>query len=240
MTNPDFSGRFVGVLGGMGPLAGATFMVRLALLTPAIIDQDHIPAILWNDPRVPGRPAAYLHQGEDPFPWMMNGIHHLKAAGAKAIAIPCNTAHLWFNELNEQAGVPVLHIVDAVIADLQKHGIHNGRVGLMATATTLEFELYQTLLTAQGYECIIPEPSEINNYCTTSIELVKKNLLVEAQTAMAPGVTALHQRGAQAVILGCTELPLALPHAQRSQWGIPIIDSIDALAYAVIKWYANA
>lgn len=240
MTNSDFKGRFIGVLGGMGPLAGATFMVRLALLTPATIDQDHIPAILWNDPRVPGRPAAYLHQGEDPFPWMMNGIRHLEASGAKAIAVPCNTAHLWFNALREQARVPIFHIVDAVITDLQRQGIYKGRVGLMATATTLEFKLYQTLLEAQGYECIIPDATEVNSYCTTSIELVKKNLLTDAQSVITPGVTALHRRGAQAVILGCTELPLALPHAQRSQWGIPIIDSIDALAHTAIDWYASA
>lgn len=64
----QFAGRFLGVLGGMGPLAGATFVNRLVLLTPATSDQHHIPAILWNDPRVPGRPAAFLHQGEDPLP----------------------------------------------------------------------------------------------------------------------------------------------------------------------------
>lgn len=239
MTNFDYSGRFLGILGGMGPLAGATFMTRLTLLTPALVDQDHIPAILWSDPRIPGRPAAYLKQGEDPLPWMINGIQHLEAAGAKAIVIPCNTAHLWFDDLRAQASVPILHIVHAVIENLRQQGVHGGLVGLLATSVTLEFQLYQPLLAANGYDCIVLEPSEIADYCTLPIELVKQNRLADAQQALIPGVAALCERGAQAVILGCTELPLALPHSKREQWGVPIVDSIDALALAAIRWHGK-
>lgn len=239
MTKRDFNGRFLGVLGGMGPLAGATFMTRLTLLTPALVDQDHIPAILWNDPRVPGRPAAYLHGGEDPFPWMLNGIRHLETAGAKAIVIPCNTAHLWFEQLSGQARVPILHIVEAVVDDLQNSGVANGRVGLMATAATLQSGLYQTLLKAQGYECIVPDAEQVAKYCTTSIELVKRNRLDDAFRVLSPGVSALCERDVQAVVLGCTELPLALPLAQREQWGVPVVDSIDALARAAIRWHGD-
>lgn len=240
-NNPptDFDGRFLGVLGGMGPLAGATFLSRLTLLTPARADQDHIPTILWSDPRVPGRPAAYLHQGDDPLPWMLNGIQHLEAAGAKTIAIPCNTAHLWHHDLQRQTNTPILHIVDAAIENLHRSGIHQGVVGLMATAVTVQSELYQSRLHTQGYDCLVLQATELADYCTAPIELIKMNRLDDASQAIAAGVSALHGRGANAVILGCTELPLALPYTLRSQWGIPVIDSIDALAMAAIHWYTS-
>ena len=240
MESADFSGRFLWVLGGMGPLAGATFMTRLTLLTPAVIDQEHMPAILWSDPRVPGRPAAYANQGEDPLPWMLNGINHLEAAGAQCIVIPCNTAHLWFDALVQQARVPILHIVDAVINNLRQQGVYDGPVGLLATAVTVEFQLYQPLLEAQGYECVLLKPSEMADYCTVPIELVKRNQIEAAYQALAPGIRLLCERGgAQAVILGCTELPLALAQPLRGQWGVPIVDSIDALALAAIQWWSD-
>lgn len=235
----DFKGHFLGILGGMGPLAGASFLSRLTLLTPARVDQDHIPTILWSDPRVPGRPAAYLHQGDDPLPWMLNGVRHLEAAGARCIAIPCNTAHLWYPDLQRHTDIPILHIVDAVIENLHRAGVREGVVGIMATAVTLQFELYQSRLRDHGYECIILQPGEHADYCTAPIELIKRNQPDDANAAIAAGVSALHRRGANAVILGCTELPLGLPHVQRSQWSIPVIDSIDALALAAIAWYAS-
>ena len=80
--------RVLGVLGGMGPLASAQFMLRLTLLTPADRDQDHIPAVLWSDPRVPNRVAARLTGGEDPLPALLRGVRGLEAAGCSAIPAP--------------------------------------------------------------------------------------------------------------------------------------------------------
>src|SRR5579875_1708753 len=97
MNPSPFGGKILGVLGGMGPLASAHFMARLTLLTPATRDQDHIPAVLWSDPRVPDRNAARLGTGADPLPVLLRGLAGLRAAGAGAIAIPCNTAHGWYD-----------------------------------------------------------------------------------------------------------------------------------------------
>src|SRR5580658_3430472 len=95
------SDKRLGVLGGMGPLASAQFMLRLTLLTPAERDQDHIPAVLWSDPRVPDRTAAMQGAGEDPLPWLLRGIAALRQAGCGAIAIPCNTAHGWYDPMQQ-------------------------------------------------------------------------------------------------------------------------------------------
>src|SRR5271163_2765301 len=98
--------RVLGVLGGMGPLASAQFMLRLTLLTPAERDQDHVPAVLWSDPRVPSRTQSTFTAAQDPLPWLLRGVAGLRHAGCGAIAIPCNTAHRWHAEMLTEAGCP--------------------------------------------------------------------------------------------------------------------------------------
>ena len=233
----SFDGPIAGVLGGMGPLAGAAFMTRLTMLTDAAVDQDHIPAVLWNDPRVPDRTQARLHGGADPLPWMQNGIAKLEQAGAKIIAIPCNTAHLWYQELVASAHVPVLHIIESVADDLDRRGLAPGPIGLMGTPATLKLGLYQQHLEARGYQTLVPTEAEIAEFCVPAIELVKANRVAEAFEPAAACIARLQARGARAVALGCTELPLAVPHERRAALGIPLTDSIDALALAVIDWF---
>lgn len=236
-NDKQFGGRFLGVLGGMGPMAGATFMQRLVALTQADSDQQHVPAILWNDPRVPGRTAGYTGHGPDPLPWMQHGANGLVRAGALALAIPCNTAHVWYEQLTASVQVPVLHIVQAVIDDLRRQGITGGRVGVLATGTTLRLGLYQSALQAQGYAAVVPPDDIIMGDCSVSIRLVKENRLADAVAPALACIDFLRTQQVDAVVLGCTELPLALPHALRAKMGVAITDSIDALALASIAWY---
>lgn len=237
MANP-FEGRFLGVLGGMGPMASAVFVQRLTALTPVETDQQHVPVILWSDPRVPDRPAARAGSGADPLSWMQNGARHLVDAGARAIVIPCNTAHLWYDQIAAGAApVPVLHIVSAAVADLRRQGVQTGRIGVLGTATTLGLGLYQRELERHGYTALVPDGDDIARYCTEPIRLVKINRLADALAPAAAGVASLRRRGADAVVLGCTELPLALPLSARDALGVVVSDSIDALALAALDWY---
>lgn len=223
----------LGVLGGMGPLAGATFAGRVVALTPAARDQDHIPLILCNDPRVPDRSAARLGQGEDPLAAMVRGVRVLERAGATLIAIPCNTAHLWYDQLAAATALPVLHIIDSVCDDLERLGAGGSRVGLMGTAATLQLGLYRDPLRRRGFQVLETEPEEVR-LCTEAIEAVKANASDQAFAPAAACIRRLVERGAQAVVLGCTELPLAVPHARRGSFGAVLTDSIDALARTAI------
>ena len=157
----DAKEKMLGVLGGMGPLASAQFMLRLTLLTPATRDQEHIPTVLWSDPRVPDRTVGKLSGGADPLPWLLRGIAGLQHAGCGAIAIPCNTAHGWFDEMQAAARVPILHIVDAAAADLHRMRIKPGMIGVMGTQATLTMRLYQDRLGALGWDCIVPSEQEM-------------------------------------------------------------------------------
>jgi len=226
--------RMLGVLGGMGPLASAEFMRRLTLLTPAVRDQDHVPAVLVSDPRVPDRTAARLAGGEDPLPALLRGIRILEAAGCGAIAIPCNTAHGWFEAMQEATRLPILHIVDAAAQELARQGIHDGTIGVMGTAGTLAMGLYQERLGARGYRCITPDEQEMARWVTPAIAQVKANDEAGAYAPLAEAARALHARGARAVVLGCTEIPLGIAAGPALE--CPVVDSIAALARVAIGW----
>ncbi len=227
--------RILGVLGGMGPLASAHFMVRLTLLTPGVDrDQDHIPAVLWSDPRVPDRTAARLAGGEDPLPALLRGLRGLEAAGCGAVAIPCNTAHGWFDAMRAATRLPILHIVDAAAAELARLGVPAGPVGVMGTEGTLAMRLHQDRMEGVGYECLTPDPGTMARLVTPAIALVKANRVAEAYAPLAEAARGLVARGARAVVLGCTEIPLGI--AAGPPLPVPAADSIDALARAAIAW----
>jgi len=228
--------KILGVLGGMGPLASAHFMLRLTLLTPVDCDQDHIPAVLWSDPRVPDRGAARFGSGPDPLPWLLRGINALNQAGCGAIAIPCNTAHGWFQPMAESTGLPILHIVDAAAAELRRIGVTGGLIGLMGTEATLAMRLYQDRLGARGWAIIEPEPGQMRRLVTPAIAAVKANRVSEAYAPLAEVVNSLASRGALAVVLGCTEIPLGIQAGPGDGLRVPVVDTIDALARAAIGW----
>jgi aspartate racemase len=228
--------KILGVLGGMGPLASAHFMLRLTLLTPANRDQDHIPAILWSDPRVPDRIAALNGTGPDVLPALMRGVNGLVAAGCGAIAIPCNTAHAWYEPMARGADIPILHIVDAAAADLRRTGIGPGRIGLMATAATLEMRLYQDRLGAQGWTVIEPDRDQMEHLVKPAIAAVKANRVAQAYEPLVEVVNSLAAQGAAAVVLGCTEIPLGIQAGAADALRVPVIDTVDSLARAAIAW----
>ena len=153
-VNSFSQGCYLGVLAAWAPWPAP--LSRLAALTPADVDQQHIPTLLRNDPRIPDRSSAYMAGGENPLPYMVEGVRFLERAGAQLIAIPCNTAHLWYDQIAAATRLPVLHIIEAVIDDLRRLGLPKG-IGLMGTAATLKLGLYQRHLEAQGYECLVPD-----------------------------------------------------------------------------------
>ena len=226
--------KILGVLGGMGPLASAQFMVRLTLLTQADRDQDHIPTVLWSDPRVPDRTAARLGSGPDPLPALLKGLRGLEAAGCGAVAIPCNTAHGWYPAMQAATGLPILHIVDAAAAELVRLGVTGKPVGIMGTAATLAMQLYQEGLGSRGWPCLIPDAADMADLVTPAIALVKANRVSEAYAPLAEAARRLVARGAQAVVLGCTEIPLGI--AAGPALPCPVADTIDALVRSAIGW----
>ena len=225
----------IGVLGGMGPAATVDFLAKLIRLTPAYRDQDHVPLMVVSDPRVPGRVGPIMEgSGPSPLDALRRGIRTLEQAGAACIAIPCHTAHFWYDQMVASTSVPILHIVDAVLADLARHGAAHGPVGLLATAATLKAGFYQERLGAAGYACTVPAADVMATCILPAIALVKQDRAGDAAPLLCRAVDHLRMRGARTILLACTELPLALAAASDPP---PCLDATEALARACIAWH---
>jgi aspartate racemase len=223
----------LGILGGMGPAASAEYITRLIAQTSASCDQEHIPFVLWNEPRTPDRSTSMRNGDDKPLPYLLQGIQVLKAVGCNLIVIPCNTAHFWYDELIKLK-VPIVHIVDSVALALCDAEV-TGTIGIMGTQATIELGLYQDRLT--DWNCIVPSQDEMDNIVQPAIDLVKAGDLVTSHTMLMSVVDSLISRGAQAVVLGCTEIPLAI--RENNYNGIPLINSIDSLVKVALKEFSK-
>jgi aspartate racemase len=238
-TSPHSKRPLIGILGGMGPLAGVDFAQKLIAVSATTLnvkrDQDQTPFILWSVPQIADRTKAVLDPtAPDPFSAMAAGIRGLANAGADVIVVVCNTAHHWHARLSECSLVPILHIADSAISAMEKlPGIE--RVGILGGPGTLQREIYQGRLREKGYACLIPTPEEVDTLLMRSIMLVKQGRIDESVPLADEVFARLTARGAQAIILACTELPLifARPNARRV---IPTVDPNEALAIAAVQW----
>ena len=222
----------LGILGGMGPAASAEFVTRLIKQTPATCDQEHMPFVLWNDPRIPDRSTSMRAGNDDPLPWLQAGISGLKAAGCDCVVIPCNSAHFWYDELCK-LDIPIIHIVDSIADELRELDLDNTTIGVMGTQGTIEYGIYQYKLERQGWKCLVPDRSEMEFFVQPAIDLIKAGKISESQFLLMKVIHSLINRGARAIVLGCTELPLSI--AITSEEGIPIVNSIDSLVGAAIR-----
>lgn len=226
----------LGVLGGMGPLATVDFLKKLVQLTPAKSDQDHLPVVVSLEPQIPPRtPAIVDPAAPSPLPALLARRDFLVAAGAQAIAMPCNTAHYWHKDLTAGLDIPFLHIVDATTAALGRRGFGAGVIGLIGTRATLESRLYQGPLGEKGFRCILPDAAVNAELVFPGIKLVKEYRLDAAGLLFRRAVEGLLAKGAATVVLACTEVPAALDMADP--WlARHCVDANEALAQACVDW----
>jgi aspartate racemase len=220
----------LGVIGGMGPLATADFFHKLIAATAAACDEDNIPTLIHSVPQLPSRPAAILRGGTSPLPALIAARDCLLVAGATMLAMPCNTAHHWYDDLARGIDVPFPHIADAVAAELPAHA---GRIGIIATAATLASRIYETRLRAD-IEWLSPDPETYRRVVQPAIDAVKGNAAADGGRQIEPVIAALLERGASSVVLACTELPVALD-AIESLLRERCVDSTAALARTCVR-----
>ncbi len=222
----------VGVLGGMGPLATIDFLRKMVEATPAATDQEHIPTVVSSIPQVPDRTEAFRGAGASPLAAMIASGRRLADAGAGLVVMPCNTAHLWFDELQRELGLPMLHLVDAAIEDAAATTTGAPRVGLLATDATLASGLYMNRR-ASPVHWLLPTASEMLELVMPGISFVKGGELQRARELLHAAAQRLHQRGAHALVLGCTEIPLVLDAGNSP---LPVIDATASLARRAVAW----
>jgi aspartate racemase len=222
------------VLGGMGPLATADFLAKIVNATSATRDQDHIPMVVWSVPQIPDRVPAIIGDGPSPLPAMLEGVRALKGAGAEALAIACNTAHYWHQQLRDQGGLPILHIADAAITAARQRAPGARVLGLLATDGTIAAGFYQQRFSEDGGGVVLP-PAADQALLRRAIDQVKSGALAVAAATAEPVARRLLTSGADLLIVGCTELPIALARA-KADLRPHLIDATAALAAACVAW----
>lgn len=220
--------RLIGILGGMGPAATVDLQAKIIALTPALRDQDHVPVVVWNVPQIPERPSAILQGTASPLPAMLAGARRLEEAGATAIAMPCNTAHHWAEDIQATLRIPLLHIADAVLDALPPNP---GPIALLATRATIHSGFYQRRFASHGVEARIPDDATLARLFD-AIRLVKAGRAEDARSGFLAIAREQLDRGAAHLLLACTELPLLSP---RTAIEAQCIDPTAALARTCIS-----
>lgn len=220
----------LGVLGGLGPASSAYLYELITARTKADTDQEHINMIISSHATTPDRTAFITGASEEsPLPMMISDAKRLEEYGAEAVVIACNTAHYFIEEVRRALSVPVPSIISETSAFAKHCGYR--RVGIMATPGTVASKAYQNALDALGVEWVLPDGERQKELTSLIYDVVKagRELKPERFYAIA---SHLEDEGAEAHILGCTELSVInsrLPHEAR------FLDSTEVLAYTAIK-----
>lgn len=226
----------VGIIGGMGPAAGLYFAQKLiALNTFAKKDADHVPFILYSDPRIPSRVDSFLNQTASPVPLLAASLQKLESLGADFGVMVCNTAHIYFDEIASQVSMPLINMVENVAKHVSGLKLKSSEVGLLATTATVKSGLYSRYFNGSGIEIVVPSDEEQKLVSSAIFESefgIKATGMATSNTArliLAEVADRLRDRtGTQHLILGCTELSFAIPTAAWKNF--QVIDPVKVLA----------
>ncbi|KGM13218.1 cysteate racemase [Cellulomonas bogoriensis] len=223
----------VGVIGGVGPLATAYFMDKVVRLTRAERDQDHVDMVVLNHATIPDRTAFILGDSDqDPGPVMARDAERLEAFGVSFIVVPCNTAHFFTRRIVAAVQVPVLSIVAETVAEARSRLTDLTAVGVLATTGTVHARVYQDELERSGLTCLVPDEDDQAVMMEIIYDQVKAGRPVD-MGAFAGVVHRLRSRGAQLVVLGCTELSV-IAEDEDLIADPTYVDSLDVLVRRTI------
>lgn len=227
--------KTIGILGGMGPEATAYLFKLIIKSTMAEKDQEHIPVIIYSNPEVPPRTDAVLGKGPSPLPHLLEGVRVLKVAGADFIVMPCVTAHHFYNEIMAEVRVPFLNLVDETLLYALRKAPEMKRVGLIASTGTLKSRLFHEAFAREGVEIVEPkeeEQAQVMEAIFGKQGIKAGHTLGKSQEIIRSTARSLIQRGAEAVIAGCTEVPLVLKEGDIE---VPLIEPLQILAEVSIQ-----
>jgi aspartate racemase len=214
----------IGILGGMGTQAGLDFCNKLAVLNRGKIDQEYPLFILYNKSNIPGRPESIgIQTGKlsnksninnkkkynKVLESLLKGCRLLERNKCKFIVIPCNTAHYWYDDLQKKINVPIINMPKEVFKITKKQFKKNTKIGLLATEGTLKTGVYNRFF-EKKYQLILPNVKIQKEKVNKAIKFVKMGNIRAAEKSIKPAVNYLIKNKCKKIILGCTELPIAI------------------------------
>lgn len=223
----------LGIFGGMGPEATADLYKQILDITPATTDQEHIPTIIFSNPQVPDRMESIANGGELIKPYLRFSVRKLEEAGASFIAIPCNTVHYFYDYMQESVDIPIIHMIRETAEEVAVKYPEVRKVGLLATTGTIESGLYNKELEAKGFEVLTPTDSiELNMVMKAVYGIKSKSDPQLNEDLLAIAGRHLADRGAEVIVLGCTEIPLAY---KPDRVDLPCVNATRVLAGRAVE-----
>ncbi|MDI9242765.1 aspartate/glutamate racemase family protein [Fusibacillus kribbianus] len=223
--------KTIGIVGGMGPLATCDLFKKIVEITDAACDQDHVRVCIDSNTEISDRTAAILSGGKNPVPEMVKSAVRLQGMGADVLIMPCNTAHYFYNQIVPFVDTPFLNMLEETAKEIKRRGIK--KVGLLATDGTCQSGVYKTVFDAAGIEMLSPSPVGQQAVMDVIYKGVKAGNLSIDLSGFNKAMDELFEAGAEVLVLGCTELPVAfeLFHIDR-----PNIDPTLVLAAAAVRF----
>ena len=198
----------IGILGGMGTQAGLDFCNKIAILNRGKIDQEYPLFILYNKSNIPGRPEN-LHKYNKVLKSLMAGCLLLQKNKCQFIVIPCNTAHYWYDDLQRKIKIPIISMPKEVYLHAKKNCKKKSKIGILATEGTLKTGVYDKIFN-KDYDLIQPSQNLQKKSVNKAIKMVKMGNVKVAAKAIQPAINELIKMKCKKIILGCTELPIAI------------------------------
>jgi len=198
----------IGILGGMGTQAGLDFCNKLAMLNRGKLDQKYPLFILYNKSNIPGRPEN-LHKYNKMLKSLVAGCLLLQKNKCKFIVIPCNTAHYWYDDLQRKIKIPIINMAKEVYLHAKKKCKKNSKIGILATEGTLKTNVYNKFF-YKSFTLIHPKKSLQIKSVNKAIKYVKMGKIKNAEKTIKPAINYLIKMKCNKIILGCTELPIAI------------------------------
>lgn len=224
--------KTLGILGGVGPMATIYFEELIVNMTDAGSDQEHIPMLVYNHAQIPDRTAYILDSNQpNPLPVMERDAQLLERCGCDYIVVPCNTAHYFYDEIQACVNVPIINILDETVKYCKETIPELHSIGVLATEGTIRSKAYQKIIEAHGLACVLPTDEELSSLMTIIYDQVKAGKPVDIY-AFQHIVHGLKARGADAVVLGCTELSIIKKDFNIDRYDV--VDSMECLARASI------
>jgi len=235
--------KTVGILAGLGPLAGAHFYRRVVELSPASNDQEHLRTLMISDPTIPSRIAHLNGTGLSPVPALQQVVQQLEAAGADFIVMPSTTTSIYLPELRKSAKVPMISLIDEVTQEIAQLGLKT--VGVLATTPTRTYGVYANAFQAADIDSVYPDDVSQDEVMRI-IGQVKAGVVGESTDAIYEIACRPWSWGVDGLLLACTEVPVIFPlDAEHrfanepfveNQWRSPrVLSATDILARAVVR-----
>jgi len=220
----------VGIIGGMGPEATIDFMSRVIALTPSQRDQDHIRMVVENNPHIPDRQSTTEN---DLIAIELTAIaERLEVAGADFLVLPCNTAHVFIDDLLKNIQIPFVHIVSETVNEIVKEHTNVKNIGLLATDMCINSGIYHQVIKSVDRTVLVLEQQDQKSCMQLIFDVKKGKYSKSTKTDMVRLADQLIQKGADIIVAGCTEIPLILDTKSIS---VPLVSSTEVLAKRTVE-----